>query len=173
MAAIARLERLWLDDGAGDYRTEAPRGLGQLVARLAARRALDIRTGWAVARVERIPADGGGGGGGRGRLLVSSHDGRSVKASAAIVAVPVTVLQRRHNGEQPPLPLDQQRSIDSIRVAPACKVLLSFASPPWPTAARPATPSTSSSPLYRATAGPDRPRIPASTCIDAQMRSPR
>jgi hypothetical protein len=64
---------------------------------------------------------------------MSDDAGPPICADACIVAVPVTVLQRRHLLFTPSLPPSQQAAIDSIQVRPACKVHLTFSSPPWPT----------------------------------------
>ena len=138
-AAIARLERLWEDDGHGDYRVAdeeerrdadadgaaRPRGLASLLAMLAS--GVDVRTGWAAAQVRQLAETS--------EFCVVASEDRSqppVYADAIIVAVPVTVLQRRHLRFDPPLPPSQLAAIDSIAVQPACKVCLTFDRPPWP-----------------------------------------
>ena len=64
-------------------------------------------------------------------LRLSCADGRTLKVAAAVVAVSVTVLQRGLISFSPPLPPPQVRAIGSIRVAPACKLILRFSAPPW------------------------------------------
>jgi hypothetical protein len=159
LAAIQRLEGLWsANDGEGDFRLRADGGSGGddgeevlspsvLCSTLAAR--LRVLTHWAAARISwksraddrhddldtsslhgshqhRHPRPDG-----PPPLVVTSDDGRTLEAAAVVVAVPVTILQRGLLQFSPPLPTRKREAIGSIRVAPACKVILTFSSPPW------------------------------------------
>ena len=85
-----------------------------------------MRTDWAAASVTQANNK---------KVTITSVNGIVVEADVVIVAVPVAVLQKRVIEFHPPLPPGKWSAIDSIRVEAACKVLLTFDSPPWAAAA--------------------------------------
>ena len=159
LRAVAHLERLWLADGCGDFRlvddvamsaraldggtgggdgAGTPGGLGRLCAPLA--HGIELRLSWPVATIATAAAENDDDDSASARrlrtpsrrLVVTSHGGARLHVDSVIVAVPVRVLQQRKLTFSPPLPLHQQRAIDSIRVDGACKVVLHFSRVPWP-----------------------------------------
>ena len=106
---VAQLEQLWGEhDGEGDYRVkplfgEAAPSLANLCAALAA--GATVHTSAVVVSLE---VKGGAGEANRaGAVTVRCTDGRVFTGSAAIIAVPVTVLQRGSLNFSPRLPDDK------------------------------------------------------------------
>lgn len=117
------LSFLWWDDGYevygyGDSVISA--GFGGLAAALA--RDLDIRLGAAVTRIEWDPA-----------RPVRVHTGREVhEAEAAIVTLPLGVLQAGDVAFSPALPDTRRAAIGRIGMGALAKIILHFDRPFWP-----------------------------------------
>ena len=121
LAAVAHLERLWsASDGEGDYRAAQTHSLATLTTALAT--GSTVHVGCVVRRLVAT--------GHRTVLAIDTH-GRRFEGIAAIVAVPVSVLQRRGVHFSPELPLDKWEAICSIQMREAVKVICVFESPPW------------------------------------------
>jgi monoamine oxidase len=84
-------------------------------------RGLDVLLRREVVRLERRG----------GRVDVVLRDGGAVRARAAVVALPVSVLQRGGVDFEPRLPPPKQRAIDAFAVHAATKVFVAFSAPCW------------------------------------------
>ena len=113
-------EARWVEDGEGDYRLAGHDSLADLCRGLA--EGCEIRTQWPVGLVES--SDGRG-------LRLSTPDGRALLVDAAVIAVPVLVLQRQQLRFDPPLPPPKRAAIGSIRMMGALKLVVQLARKPY------------------------------------------
>ena len=86
-------------------------------------RGLDVQTNWKAISVRKLSP---------GRIEVTSSLGRSVLARAAIVTVPLPVLQRHELRFEPPLPLEQAGAIEKVKMGSALKVVVKLGRRFWP-----------------------------------------
>lgn len=119
LSGVSRLERLWSEhDGDGDYRVDAatsdahgpPRSLAAYCSALSQGAVVHTRS--AVVRLEVTPASqraapGDNGGTPCPIVIATCSNGSRWAANAAVIAVPVSVLQRNELSFAPPLPDDK------------------------------------------------------------------
>mmetsp|Transcript_70931 Transcript_70931/g.117855 ORF Transcript_70931/g.117855 Transcript_70931/m.117855 type:complete len:464 (+) Transcript_70931:55-1446(+) len=120
LAQVASLEAQWLADGEGDFRLSSG-SLRQLCDALCGQ--ADVQTNWQAKLVSCI-GDGDG-------VIVTADDGRQVHGDAAVVAVPVTVLQSGELRFEPPLPQRKTDALRSITMLAALKIVAQFHHRPW------------------------------------------
>lgn len=87
-------------------------------------RGLRVRTGVPVVRLRDDPA--------RRRVTATLRDGTTLTAAAAIVTVPLGVLQRGGVTFDPPLPAAAHEALHRIGIGLVEKTVLRFAAPFWP-----------------------------------------
>lgn len=134
ICGVSRLERLWsAADGDGDYRVANRSGetdtAGRALSLASFTHALaagsEVLTHWPVVKLEVSAGPGG-----RTSVRATCADGRHMCGTAAIIAVPVTILQRGAIRFDPPLPAEKLGAIGAIRMMNAVKVLLLFREAP-------------------------------------------
>ena len=111
---------------------------------------LDVRFGWRVARVSWTPD----------AVTVTSDDGRSQSARAAVTTLPHGVLAAGDVEFDPPLPAAKTKAIAAIRTGAVAKVMLGFDEPFWPKRMAQVACGTGPLTLYWATSfGDDGPPV--------------
>ncbi|KXZ54086.1 hypothetical protein GPECTOR_5g191 [Gonium pectorale] len=100
------------------------RSMGHVISSLARGLESSIRTNWHVASVD-YAAPGGG-------VVIRAADGRVVRCRAALVTVPVSILQRGAIAFAPPLPPAKAAAIQRVRMGNAVKIVMSFSRRFWP-----------------------------------------
>ncbi|GLC55793.1 hypothetical protein PLESTB_001029400 [Pleodorina starrii] len=95
------------------------RSMGAVVTHLA--RDANIKTNWVVSS---IAYDNGG-------VRICAADGRVVRCRAALVTVPVSILQQGSIAFSPPLPAAKAAAISRVRMGNAIKVIISFSRQFW------------------------------------------
>lgn len=94
---------------------------------------LPVRTEWKAKTVRVLPPGTQQEGGARApRVEVCDGMGRVVRAQAAIVTVPLPVLQRGELGFDPPLPVEQSTAVSALRMGNALKVIVRLRRRFWP-----------------------------------------
>ena len=88
-------------------------------------RGLDVRLGWPVERLAVADAP-------HTHVVASDAAGRRVVAKAAVVSVPLAVLQRGEVRIEPPLPTPQAAAVDAISIGNALKIVLKLSKRFWP-----------------------------------------
>ncbi|KAL1530334.1 hypothetical protein AB1Y20_001243 [Prymnesium parvum] len=86
---------------------------------------LTIRTGWPVAQVRVL-------GGSAGGVQLSDAAGQTVRARAAVVTVPLPVLQREDVKFTPPLPITFTEAINKLHMGSALKIIVKLRNRFWP-----------------------------------------
>ena len=90
---------------------------------------LPIRTNWAAQRVRVVQ---GRSSGKETAVEVDDSAGRTVRAKAAIVTVPLPVLQQGNLVFEPPLPVAHETAVSKIRMGNALKVIVRLTRRFWP-----------------------------------------
>jgi monoamine oxidase len=108
---------LRLENGS-DYRIDA--GYDQLVEHIAS--GLTIEYGFVVSSIQWSTTS----------VAIESKDGRSVRASAAVLTVPAGVLQAGSIHFSPMIPESKRLALEGITTGPVFKMLLLFEEPFWP-----------------------------------------
>ena len=85
---------------------------------------LRVRTDWPVHQLKSLGLGGG--------VEVADESGRRVRARAAIVTVPLPVLQRGEIRFEPPLPSSHQAAVGKLSMGSALKVIVKLSKRFWP-----------------------------------------
>jgi len=96
-------------------------------------RGLHVCTNWAVSQVKvQAPAEAASASDAARLVVVSDGHGRSVRARAAIVTVPLAALQKSEIVFEPPLPSAHSAAISKIQMGSALKVIVKLGRRFWP-----------------------------------------
>ncbi|EFJ44139.1 amine oxidase-like protein [Volvox carteri f. nagariensis] len=100
------------------------RSMGSVITHLA--RDANVRTSWVVSSISY-----GGEAGAKGGVRICAADGRVVRCQAALLTVPVTILQQGAITFSPPLPAAKTAALSRVRMGNVVKVVLSFSRRFW------------------------------------------
>jgi monoamine oxidase len=108
-------------DRAGKLEFRIAEGYSELFRRMVEECNLDIKLNTVVTQVAWSPKG----------VQVATATGKTYKARACIITLPVAILQRGGVRFDPPLPTAKQRAIWAFRVEPATKMIYEFRFPIW------------------------------------------